>query len=146
LPWRGDPHHRSRAHPRRRLERLIFENGDQGEGDDAIHVTDGTRNVWIDHCSLSGWGDGLVDIARGDRHHRVVVPVLGTRRGHVDRREPARERRSRRVTLHHNLFLGTEERHPRLRFGEVHAYNHALLRWGSNGMASTTTHGGRGSA
>ena len=121
------------------LENLIFEKGDKGTEDDAIHIINGTRNVWIDHCSLSDWGDGLVDITRSSTDitvswcrftsHDKVMLIGASPRATGDREI--------RVTLHHNLFLGTEERHPRLRFGKVHAYNNVLMRWGSYGMAST---------
>jgi pectate lyase len=121
------------------LANLIFENGDRGPDDDAVHISDGTRNVWIDHCSLSSWGDGLIDITRGATDitvswcrftsHDKVMLIGASPRETGDR--------DIRVTLHHNLFLATEERHPRLRFGKVHAYNNVLERWGSYGMAST---------
>jgi pectate lyase len=100
----------------------------------------GTRNGSLDHCSLSGWGDGLVDITRGSTditvswcrfadHDKVMLIGAGPH---------SIEDRDIRVTLHHDLFLGTEQRHPRLRFGKVHAYNNVLVDWGSYGMASTT--------
>jgi pectate lyase len=41
-----------------------------------------------------------------------------------------------RVTLHHNYFRRTVQRHPRLRFGKVHAFNNYLYQWKSYGMAS----------
>ena len=41
-----------------------------------------------------------------------------------------------RVTLHHNHFDGTLSRHPRLRFGKVHAYNNYYDSWGTYGAAS----------
>ena len=36
-----------------------------------------------------------------------------------------------RVTLHHNWFRETNSRHPRLRFGKVHAFNNLYDEWGS---------------
>jgi pectate lyase len=34
-----------------------------------------------------------------------------------------------RVTMHHNWFLATGQRHPRLRFGKVHSFNNVLSSW-----------------
>jgi pectate lyase len=42
-----------------------------------------------------------------------------------------------RVTLHHNYFRRTDERHPRLRFGKVHAYNNLYEAWRSYGAAAS---------
>lgn len=34
-----------------------------------------------------------------------------------------------RVTVHHCFFDGTKQRHPRLRFGNVHLYNNCTRNW-----------------
>ena len=34
-----------------------------------------------------------------------------------------------RVTIHHCFFDGTQQRHPRLRFGKVHLYNNYTRNW-----------------
>ena len=47
-----------------------------------------------------------------------------------------------RVTYHHNFFDGTEQRHPRARFGEpVHVFNNYYLDNGLYGIASTENAG-----
>jgi pectate lyase len=60
-----------------------------------------------------------------------VVVVLGVAPEH-----PALGRL--RVTYDHNLFVGTNQRHPRVRFGEpVHVYNNYYRDIGAYAIAST---------
>ena len=42
------------------------------------------------------------------------------------------------MTLHHNLFDGTAQRHPLIRNATVHAYNNVLRDWTLYGMQSST--------
>jgi len=117
------------------LENLIFTDG----RDDAIHVTNGAQRVWIDHCSFARWGDGLIDVTRGStdvtvswcrfEQHDKVMLLSADPRHTFDR--------AMRVTVHHNHFRGTAERHPRLRFGKVHTYNNYYDRWTSYGAAAS---------
>jgi pectate lyase len=43
-----------------------------------------------------------------------------------------------RVTLHHNWFKETKQRHPRIRHGKLHAYNNFIDSWGDYGMGCST--------
>jgi len=114
------------------ITRLIFKEGD----DDAIQLKHDTHTVWIHQVSLSNYGDGLIDITRGatditvswckfSRHSKVML--IGADPTHDDDRNI-------RVTLHHNWFKRTNSRHPRLRFGKVHAYNNLYDEWGHYGI------------
>jgi pectate lyase len=38
------------------------------------------------------------------------------------------------VTLHHNWFKETPQRHPRLRFGRAHVFNNYFYKWKSYGI------------
>uniref|UniRef100_A0A0E0JQQ9 Pectate lyase n=1 Tax=Oryza punctata TaxID=4537 RepID=A0A0E0JQQ9_ORYPU len=106
--------------------------GCRGRDADAVAVKPGSRHVWIDRCGLRGCGDGLVDVTRGSTdvtvsrcrfsaHDKAVL--IGGSAGHV-------EDRAIRVTIHHCLFDGTRQRHPRVRFGRVHLYNNYTRGWG----------------
>lgn len=117
------------------VENLVFRDG----VGDALHLVDGAADVWVDHSSFSRFGDGLVDVTRGatdvtvswcrfSEHDKVML--VGASPEHEGDREM-------RVTLHHNHFDRTEERHPRLRFGKVHAYNNYYEAWGSYGAAAS---------
>ena len=115
---------------------LIFENGNGGEDNDAITLRNGTRDVWIHHCSFSDYGDGLVDIKEAStditvswsyftKHDKVMLISASTKDTQDEKI---------RVTLHHNWFEETKQRHPRLRFGRVHAFNNYFDEWQSYGM------------
>ncbi|WP_256361862.1 pectate lyase [Streptomyces sp. TRM70350] len=107
-------------------------------------VVRGSTHVWIDHNTLtdgrypdsslpSYFGkiyqqhDGLVDIVRGanyvtvswnsfEDHDKTMLIGGGDSHG-------ADDRGKLKVTLHHNRFEGIVERAPRVRYGQVDAYN-----------------------
>ncbi|MBN3928510.1 pectate lyase [Streptomyces verrucosisporus] len=107
-------------------------------------VVYGSRHVWIDHNTFTDgrrpdsgqpryFGqlfqqhDGLLDIVRGadlvtvswnvfTEHDKTILL------GNSDKAE-ADDRGKLRTTFHHNLFEDVNERAPRVRFGQVDAYN-----------------------
>ncbi|NGO66920.1 pectate lyase [Streptomyces sp. SB3404] len=111
-------------------------------------VVYGSRQVWLDHNTLTDgrhpdsslpryFGkryqqhDGLVDIVRGaDRvtlswnsfedHDKTMLIGNSDSAGDTDAGKL-------RVTLHHNRFEGIVERAPRVRFGQVDAYNNHFV-------------------
>lgn len=108
-----------------------------GSPEDAIQIKAGSSNIWLDHLDLSNSGDGLVDITQGSTnvtvswtrfHHHDKVMLLGIDGDHT---QPPN------VTIHHCLFDGTGQRHPRLRFGKVHMFNNYLRDWYHYGVASS---------
>jgi pectate lyase len=117
------------------VENLVFRDG----VDDALQIINAAHDVWVDHSSFSRWGDGLIDITRAS----TDVTVSWCRFSEQDKvillsASPEQERDAAiRVTLHHNHFARTVERHPRLRFGKVHAYNNYYEAWGSYGAAAS---------
>jgi pectate lyase len=116
---------------------LRFDDG-SSSAEDAISITSKARHIWIDHVHLEEYPDGLIDIKREstditvswcrfEDHDKVML--IGHSASHtVDT--------VIRVTLHHNYFRRTTQRHPRLRFGKVHAFNNYLYQWKSYGMVS----------
>ncbi|WP_158843571.1 pectate lyase family protein [Saccharothrix deserti] len=109
--------------------------------DDAINVQYSTR-VWIDHNSLRNGYDGAIDIKRASdcvtvSWNKISAHDKSMLLGHSD--DNAGEDRGKlRVSYHHNWFDGTNQRHPRVRFGNpVHVYNNYYGGVTSYGVAST---------
>jgi pectate lyase len=113
--------------------------------DDSISVTNKAHHVWIDHNDLSAGYDGLLDVKRESDyvtvswnkfHHHSKAMLLG----HSD--TYTADIGKLRVTYHHNFFDGTDQRHPRARFGEpVHVFNNYYRNNSLYGIASTQNAG-----
>ncbi|GAB3434582.1 pectate lyase family protein [Flindersiella endophytica] len=110
--------------------------------DDAINVQDGSTRIWIDHNTFGTGHDGSVDIKRASDNitvswNRFVGSDKTALLGHSDD-NGSQDRGHLRVTYHHNWFDGSNQRHPRVRFGNpVHVYNNYYDAVGSYGVAST---------
>ncbi|MEV0620219.1 RICIN domain-containing protein [Nonomuraea sp. NPDC050404] len=113
----------------------------RGWGDDAINVQYSTR-VFIDHNTFSDGNDGAVDVKRASDYvtiswNKVTNHDKTMLLGHDDG-NGGEDRGHLRVTYHHNWFDGTNQRHPRVRFGNpVHVYNNFYGNVGGYGVAST---------
>ena len=113
----------------------------QSSNDDAINVQYSTH-VWIDHNDLQSAHDGLVDIKRSSdyitvswnrTHNHDKTFLLGHDDGNA-----SEDQGHLRVTYAYNWFDGTNQRHPRVRFGNpVHVLNNYYSNIGSYGVAST---------
>jgi pectate lyase len=124
------------------IRNMVFKNA----SDDSINVQTNTTNVWIDHNDLSNGYDGLIDIKRGSDfvtvswnhlHNHDKSMLLGHDDGNG-----AQDLGHLRVTYVHNWFDGTNQRHPRVRFGNpVHVLNNYYSNVGSYGVASTMNAG-----
>ncbi|WP_281898529.1 pectate lyase family protein [Phytohabitans aurantiacus] len=110
-------------------------------GDDAINVQYSTR-VWIDHNAFSNGYDGAVDIKRASDYvtvswNRFFSHDKSALLGHSDS-NGGEDRGKLRVTYNNNYFDGSNQRHPRVRFGNpVHVFNNYYRNVGSYGVAST---------
>ena len=115
------------------IHQLTIAQGEGGDAQDAIRIINGSRDIWVDHVSLSDFPDGLIDITRGAtnvtvswchfRDHRKVMLLGASVSDEGDR--------AMRVTLHHNWFERTHSRHPRARYGRFHIFNNYFDRWDS---------------
>lgn len=108
---------------------------------DGIWITDGSYNIVVDHVSISGSGDGNLDITRdGTRDITISWCILA---------EPAGEQknmllafRSSRITLHHNLFTASSQRNPQQTYDDTFGTiapdttldmrNNLIWDWGKN--------------
>lgn len=120
------------------LRNLRFANS----GDDGINVQMFSHHIWIDHNDLSTPNDGSLDIKRGSSyvtvswnhsHDADKNMLLGRDDG-----DSAQDSGRLKVTYHHNWFDDTNQRNPRVRFGNpVHVYNNYYNDNGSYGVAAT---------
>ncbi|OKK08545.1 pectate lyase [Streptomyces sp. CB03234] len=117
-------------------------------------VVYGSTHVWIDHNTFTDgrypdsslpryYGeiyqqhDGELDIVRGANHVTASWNVFADHDktlmiGNSDS-AAATDAGKLKVTLHHNLFTGVVERAPRVRFGQVDAYNnHFVVKEGQS--------------
>lgn len=94
-------------------------------------------HVWIDHCDFEKVYDGMVDITHGSdlitvswcrfagdgRGPQKKVSLVG----HSSSENAAAiDRGHLNVTFHHNLFENIDDRAPRVRFGNIHAFNNLI--------------------
>jgi len=119
------------------VENIIFREGlDAG---DAITIYGGVSMIWVDHCTFGPWGDGQIDVTEAStdvtvswclfRDHELVMLIGAGPESTGDT--------VIRVTVHHNWFDGTDERHPRLRYGKAHVYNNLYVNWLYYGIGSS---------
>jgi len=119
---------------------IIFRNVtiENGNVDDAFKINQESHHIWIDHVTLSNYGDGLLDITRGSSYITVSwchfknhdkTLLIGHTNGY------ALDKDRLKTTLHHNWFDSTGQRHPRVRQAEVHVYNNFFYNInGNNGF------------
>ncbi|PIN21463.1 Pectate lyase [Handroanthus impetiginosus] len=111
----------------------------------------GSRDIWVDHCSLSHCKDGLIDVVMGSTgitisnnhfsHHNEVMLL-----GHSDDYLPDS---GMQVTIAFNIF-GQKliQRMPRCRRGYIHVVNNDFTRWemyaiGGSGNPTINSQGNR---
>ena len=85
-----------------------------------------SHHVWVDHCDLGRSDDGLLDFTIGSDlltaswnrfidHNKVSVCNSGT--------QHAEDVGRANVSYHHNAFLRTTQRNPRIGYGRGHVWN-----------------------
>ncbi|GII05195.1 pectate lyase family protein [Planobispora takensis] len=117
-----------------------------GAEDDAVNVGRESHHIWIDHNTFSGAVDGSIDVVRGADY----VTVSWNHFDHSDKSmlishsdgAAGTDAGRLKVTIHHNFFDNSRQRHPRVRFGEpVHVFNNYFLGNELYGVASTENAG-----
>ena len=114
--------------------------------DDAINVGQQSHHIWIDHNTFVRPVDGSIDVVRGADYVTVSWNhFAGTDKsmliGHSDG-AASTDIGHLKVSIHHNYFDNSRQRHPRVRFGEpVHVYNNYFRGNELYGVASTMNGG-----
>ncbi|WP_369166858.1 polysaccharide lyase family 1 protein [Streptomyces sp. R28] len=117
-----------------------------GAEDDAVNVGQESHHIWIDHNEFVAPVDGAVDIVRGSQYVTVSWNWFNKTDksmllGHSDANS-GQDTGKLKVSIHHNFFDGSRQRHPRVRFGEpVHVYNNYYKGNALYGVASTMNAG-----
>jgi len=104
---------------------------------DYIRVNGG-HHVWVDHCDFDRVYDGMVDMKNGADYATVSWSIFSNQKkcsliGSSD--SATGDRGHLNVTYHHNWFINVDERTPRMRFGNAHAFN----QYTDNSTATNTT-------
>jgi pectate lyase len=114
--------------------------------DDAINVGQQSHHIWIDHNTFVRPVDGSIDVVRGSDYVTVswnhfAATDKSMLIGHSDGASST-DVGHLRVSIHHNFFDNSRQRHPRVRFGEpVHVYNNYFRGNELYGVASTMNGG-----
>jgi pectate lyase len=122
-------------------QNIIVRNITFADGtDDTFKINQNTHHIWVDHCDFTNAADGLFDITRQSSFITISWNKFYTHSktmliGHSD--SAADDTGYLKTTIHHNWFDGTEQRHPRVRFGEVHVFNNYFFANLLYGVAST---------
>jgi pectate lyase len=114
------------------VRNLNISNPDRVGDGDGITITDGAKNIFIDHCTFTDCADGSCDISRQadsvtiswcrfrylNRKIHRYVNLIGSGNSHTS------DLGKLHVTLHHCWYDQLcNQRLPSVRFGRVHVYN-----------------------
>jgi pectate lyase len=124
------------------VRNITFTNAE----DDAINIGQNSHHIWIDHNRFVSPVDGSIDYVRGADY----VTISWNHFDHTDKTmlishsdsNASEDTGHLKVTIHHNFFDNSRQRHPRVRFGEpVHVFNNYFLGNELYGIASTMNGG-----
>ncbi|MBN2545772.1 MAG: hypothetical protein JXB50_08250 [Spirochaetes bacterium] len=120
------------------IKDLDIWNGGVGDEEnyDGIQLGTEAHHVWIDHCTVHECLDGAIDPSKQNRfvtisycyiYKQDKTMLICGNDGDSLAIKSMKKRDLRdtyyTVTVHHNVFSGTYERNPRVRFGHVHVFN-----------------------
>ncbi|MEW5755873.1 MAG: Calx-beta domain-containing protein [Pseudomonadota bacterium] len=115
--------------------RDVAPTGNGGTGD-GIHIVRSSRDIWIDHVTLSGAPDELIDIGKEATDVTISWSKFEKNgKGAIASWELTDVAdKIIRVTLHHNFYNAIVERSPiKLRHGKVHQFNNYVYNWTYSG-------------
>lgn len=119
-----------------KIKNLIFENSIE----DAIEIDNSTR-VWVDHCEFLSAFDELVSVIKGSDSISISWSLFENNKNALligaNDSDTITDENKLHVTLYNNLFRGTTEQNPRVRFGTVDLINNLWINIVDYGIAST---------
>lgn len=104
---------------------------------DGIQIKGTCHHIWIDHCTFLRQGDGAVDITNGASYITISNTVFGqnNKASLIGSSDSDTHVNAYKVTIHNSWFNETTQRHPRVRFGQVHLFNNYYYNMGGYGRA-----------
>ncbi len=104
------------------IRNITFKNSSE----DGVGITNSSTHIWVDHCNFTNCADGCLDIKEQSNYITVSYCKFYNHSktmliGHKDGNTA--DIGYLKVSVHHNWWDRTVQRHPRVRFGWVHVYN-----------------------
>ncbi|HYH03504.1 MAG TPA: family 16 glycoside hydrolase, partial [Bacillota bacterium] len=90
---------------------------------DGIKMEGGSHHIWIDHCNITHHCDGAIDVVQGSDYVTISWNYFYNHNKVLLIASSDSDSGQYHVTIHHNFFDSTGQRHPRVRYGQVHVYN-----------------------
>jgi len=102
---------------------------------DGIQIKGTCHHIWIDHCTFLRQGDGAVDITNGASYITISNSIFAenNKASLIGSSDSDSHTDKYKVTIHHTWFNETTQRHPRVRFGQVHLFNNYYYNMGGYG-------------
>ena len=102
---------------------------------DGIQIKGTCSHIWIHHCTFLRQGDGAVDITNGANYITISYTKFGenNKASLIGSSDTDSHTDKYKVTIHHCWFNETTQRHPRVRFGQVHLFNNYYYNMGGYG-------------
>lgn len=102
---------------------------------DGIQIKGTCSHIWIHHCTFLRQGDGAVDITNGANYITISYTKFGenNKASLIGSSDTDTHTDKYKVTIHHCWYNETTQRHPRVRFGQVHLFNNYYYNMGGYG-------------
>lgn len=102
---------------------------------DGIQIKGTCHHIWVNHCTFLRQGDGAIDITNGASYITISYCKFGenNKASLIGSSDSDTQTDKYKVSMHHNWFNETTQRHPRVRFGMVHLFNNYYYNMGGYG-------------
>jgi pectate lyase len=123
------------------VQNITVTNLDFSGGDNALRITQGSHHVWVHHNAFRSYEDNAVEVREGASYITIAWNHFQNQNrvllaGHSDD-NGGQDVGRLKLTVHHNWFDATTQRHPLVRFGEAHVFNNYFDDLDIYGVGST---------